>query len=70
MTPTEGPQMYRVRWEIDIWADSREDAVEKSLAIHRNPESIATVFDVAPHEQFLEHGESIFERIDLSEERT
>ena len=37
---------YRVIWEIDLDADSQREAAEKALAIHRNPESIATVFDV------------------------
>ena len=38
---------YRVRWEIDIEADNPQEAAEKALAIHRKPDSIATVFDVA-----------------------
>ena len=38
--------MMRVIWEIDLDADSPREAAEKALAIHRNPESIATVFDV------------------------
>ena len=38
--------MMRVIWEIDLDADSQREAAEKALAIHRNPESIATVFDV------------------------
>ena len=37
---------YRVIWEIDLDADSPREAAEKAFAIHRNPESIATVFDV------------------------
>lgn len=37
---------YRVKWEIDIEADSPREAAEKALAIHRNPDSIATVFDI------------------------
>ena len=37
---------YRVHWEIDLDADSPREAAEKALTIHRNPESIATVFDV------------------------
>ena len=38
--------MMRVIWEIDLDADSPREAAEKALAIHRSPESIATVFDV------------------------
>jgi len=37
---------YLVKWEIDIDADSPHEAAEKALAIQRNPESIATVFEV------------------------
>lgn len=37
---------YRVVWEIDIDACSPKEAAEKALAIQRNPESIATVFDI------------------------
>jgi len=36
--------LYRVVWEIDIDADSFEDAAHKALAIQRDPESIATCF--------------------------
>lgn len=39
---------YLVTWTIDIEADSPKDAAEQALAIHRNPESIAPVFDVKP----------------------
>lgn len=35
---------YRVRWEIDLSADSPREAAEMALAIHRDPNSIATVF--------------------------
>lgn len=38
---------YRVMWEIDIDADTPQEAAEQALAIQRNPESIATVFSVA-----------------------
>lgn len=37
---------YVVHWVIDIEADTPEDAARKALAIHRNPNSIATVFTV------------------------
>jgi hypothetical protein len=39
-------QTYRVRWEIDIEAETPREAAEKALAIRRKPDSIATVFDV------------------------
>lgn len=37
---------YFVTWEMDIEADSPEDAALEALRIHRNPESVATVFKV------------------------
>jgi len=36
--------LYRVAWEIDIDAESFEDAARKALDIQRDPESIATCF--------------------------
>ena len=38
--------MLRVVWEIDVDADSAREAAEKALRIQRDPDSIATVFDV------------------------
>lgn len=37
---------YTVIWEIDIEAESPEQAAEKALEIQRDPSSTATVFDV------------------------
>lgn len=37
---------YRVRWEIDIWARSPEQAALTTLEIMRDPNSIGTCFDV------------------------
>jgi len=37
---------YRVKWEIDIEADSPEEAAKESLKIQRDPDSVATIFDV------------------------
>lgn len=37
---------YRVRWEIDVDADSPQEAAKTALVIQRDPESWATVFDV------------------------
>lgn len=37
---------YRVEWSMEIDADSPEEAARKALAIHRDPESVASVFDV------------------------
>lgn len=52
--------LYRVTWEIELDADTAKEAAEKALAVHRNPESIATVFKVAP-----KNGEST--QIDLTQ---
>jgi len=38
--------MMRVRWEIDIDAESPVDAARQALAIQRRADSIATVFTV------------------------
>ena len=37
---------YRVLWEIDLEAESPEDAALQALGINRDPQSIATVFAV------------------------
>lgn len=37
---------YRVTWNIDLDADSPEEAARQALAIHRNPASWATHFEV------------------------
>ncbi len=37
---------YLVTWQIDIEADSAEEAAREALHIQRNPDSIATVFYV------------------------
>lgn len=38
---------YRVRWEIDVEAESPEQAAKQALAIQRDQESVATSFSVA-----------------------
>lgn len=37
---------YLVTWQIELEAESPEDAARQALAIHRDPDSAATVFDV------------------------
>jgi hypothetical protein len=37
---------YLTRWEIDVYADSPEDAARCALEIQRDPTSTATVFEV------------------------
>jgi hypothetical protein len=39
---------YQVTWEIDVDAPDAQAAAVKALAIQRNPEGTATVFDVVP----------------------
>ena len=51
---------YRVFWEIDIHAETPIDAARQALKIHRDPEGIATVFEV--------HGPECITTIDLSED--
>lgn len=54
--------LHRVIWAIDIFdAASHREAAEKALKIHRNPESIATVFDVTD-----EAGQTV--QVDLTED--
>jgi hypothetical protein len=36
----------RVKWEIDIDAATPQEAAQKALEIQRDPDSIATVFEV------------------------
>jgi hypothetical protein len=50
----------RVVWEVNVDADGPREAAEKALAMQRNPESTATVFDVTN-----EHGQTV--RVDLME---
>ena len=37
---------YRVTWTMDIESDSPQHAAQLALTIHRDPNSIATVFEV------------------------
>ena len=52
---------FRVKWEIDIDADTPEKAAKQALEHMRNPASIATVFDVID-----EHGNTTV--VDLEQE--
>jgi hypothetical protein len=38
---------YRVKWTIDIDADSAKEAAVRALRIQRDTDSTATVFDVS-----------------------
>jgi hypothetical protein len=37
-------KQYLVKWEIDIYAETAEEAARQALKIQRDPDSIATVF--------------------------
>lgn len=43
--------VYRVTWEIDLEADSAEDAAIQALGIQRDPDSTATCFAVSKYLQ-------------------
>lgn len=38
--------MYRVTWEIDVWADSPIGAAQRAREYQTDPQTTATVFDV------------------------
>lgn len=40
------PTTFKVRWEIDLAADSPEAAARQALEIQRDPNSLATIFEV------------------------
>jgi len=58
---------YRVIWEIDLHAASPCAAGEKALEIHRDPESIATVFSVRKFPQAAQM-ESAYVRVFANDE--
>lgn len=37
---------YHVTWEIDVEAETPKKAAQEALRIQRDPDSLATVFDV------------------------
>ncbi len=53
--------MKRVCWEIEVDAKTPREAARKALAIQRDPESIATIFDVQHRGKMV--------RVDLSGNR-
>ena len=52
---------YRVRWVIEVTANSYEEAAKEALEIQRDPDSEAIAFDVR---KFTEGG---YKAIDLME---
>jgi len=41
-------ETYRVRWTVDVDAESPEDAAQQALEIQRDDENLVTCFRVAP----------------------
>ncbi len=41
---------YSIKWEIEIDAETPEEAARKALEIQRDPASLATVFDAYDEE--------------------
>ena len=60
---------YWVRWEINVEADSSEDAAAKALEIQRDPESLAVVFDVRAIETMLSDGGAKWVTVDVAERK-
>ena len=50
MSTQDDNLMFRVRWEIDLAATDPRAAAQRALEIQRNPASIATNFEVTPHD--------------------
>lgn len=48
MRPDTGRE-YTVTWAIEVYADTPEEAAREAQRIQQDPESVATVFDVAEH---------------------
>lgn len=60
-----GETHYRVRWEIDIWADTALSAAAEARKIQLDPNSVATIFDVTNRE--LGDDSDAYLRLDLAE---
>lgn len=52
--------MFKVTWEMDLDAENAREAAQLALAVHRDPSSIATCFEVEDDTGNIEH-------IDLTE---
>lgn len=47
MTNDNGPRLYRVRWEIEVEAETPLEAAETARSYQTTPGTTATVFEVA-----------------------
>jgi hypothetical protein len=63
-------KQYRVRWIIDIEADSPTDAAVAAQAIQRDPNSTATVFDVLDVALYHDERHLKVVTVDLSKEQS
>ncbi len=45
-------KQYYVTWEIDLDAESYEDAAAQALVVQRDPDSIATCFEVWERDKY------------------
>lgn len=52
---------YHVTWEIELWAETPEEAAADALAIQRDPESIATLFAVRDTPPLIEVSQSMLD---------
>ena len=55
---------FLVTWQIDIEAETPEDAAREAFRVHRDSDSMATVFEVQERTKDG-HGEAI--RVDIEE---
>lgn len=46
MLSDDNQREYLVTWAIDIYAESPEEAAREALRIQRDPDNIATVFEI------------------------
>jgi len=64
--------LYHVTWVIDVEAKSPKAAAKEALRIQKDPESIATVFEVAYHKKTRGKAKAretyVREEYDLTEE--
>lgn len=68
MTDDDGPRFYRVRWEIEVEADTPQQAAEKARFYQAKPGITATLFEVAEIRPYAVNRYGRPVRIDLTPE--
>lgn len=58
--------LFRVVWEIDVIADTSQEAAKRALEIQRDKQSGATVFQVSPYTSGAGINYRLTDTIDLS----